>query len=77
MLTLFGFIAASIMMLSYAFESRSKWLILVFAIGSAATAVYSALADAYPITVIEAIWSVIAARRFMIKHKETREPDIR
>ena len=72
MLTLFGFIAASIMMLSYAFESRSKWLILVFAAGSTATAIYSAMVDAYPITVIEAIWSVVAVRKFLIKQNKSQ-----
>jgi len=37
MLTLFGSIAVSIMFLSYWLEQRSKWMVLVFAIGSGLT----------------------------------------
>ncbi|MCH7733662.1 MAG: hypothetical protein IH868_04790 [Chloroflexi bacterium] len=69
MLTLLGSIAVSIMMLSYALESRSKWYVLIFAGASAATSVYSGFAGVYPITVIEAIWSVIAFRRFTTRHR--------
>ena len=52
MLTLFGSVAVSIMLLSYWWENRSKWMVLVFAGGSALTSVYSGLAEVYPITVI-------------------------
>jgi hypothetical protein len=55
MLTLFGSVAVSIMMLSYTLETRSRWFVLVFAGASAATAAYSALAGVYPITAIEAV----------------------
>ncbi len=64
MLTLFGSVAVSIMMLSYAVEARSRWFVLVFAGASAATAIYSGLAEVYPIMVVEGIWSLIALRRF-------------
>ncbi len=72
MLTVFGSVAVTIMMLPYAFESRSVWavwLILVFTIGSAATALYSAMVGVYPITAIEAIWSVVAVRRFVVTYR--------
>ena len=69
MLTLFGSIAVSIMMLAYWFEARSRWYVLVFAGASAATAVYSGLAGVYPITVIEAIWSLVALRRFAVRYR--------
>jgi len=64
MLTLFGSIAVTIMFLSYWLEPRSKWFVLVFAGGCAVTSVYSALAGVYPITGIEALWSVVAFQRF-------------
>ncbi len=64
MLTLFGSVAVAIMFLSYWLEPRSKWFVLVFAGASAATAVYSVLVEAYPITVIEALWSLVALQRF-------------
>jgi hypothetical protein len=41
--------------------------VLVFAAASAATAVYSALTGVYPITVIEAVWSLVALQRFVLR----------
>jgi hypothetical protein len=64
MLTIFGSIAVSIMLLSYWLEPRSRWFVLVFAGGSAGTAAYSGLVEAYPITVIEAIFALVALQRF-------------
>ena len=69
MLTLFGSVAVSIMFLAYWLEPRSKWYILAFAVGSAATSAYSGLTQVYPITVIEALWAVVALRRFMERHR--------
>ena len=64
MLTLFGSVAVAVMFLSYWFEPRSKWFVLIFAGAWAATSVYSAFAGVYPITVIEALWSIVAYQRF-------------
>ena len=69
MLTLFGSVAVAIMFLSYWQESRSKWLVLIFALASAATSAYSALAGVYPITVIEALWALVAIQRFLKRHQ--------
>ncbi len=69
MLTLFGAIAVSIMFLSYWTEERSKWMVLVFALGSALTSLYSGLAEVYPITVIEGLWALVAVRRFAKRHR--------
>ena len=73
MLTVFGSIAVSIMFLSYWTEERSKWLVLVFALGSALTALYSGLEEIYPITVIEGLWALVAVRRFARRHRRERE----
>ena len=70
MLTLFGSIAVSVMMLSYWLESRSQWFVLTFAIGSAATALYTALAGVYPIMVVEAVWALVALQRFFRRRWE-------
>ena len=67
MLTAFGSIAVGIMFVSYWLEPRSRWYVLVFAVASAMTAVYSGLVAAYPITVIEALWAVAALRRFAVR----------
>ena len=64
MLTVFGSLAVGIMFLAYWREGSSKWMVLVFAVASAATSAYSGLVEAYPITVIEALWSIVALQRF-------------
>jgi hypothetical protein len=72
MLTVFGSVAVGVMMLSYGLEARSKWYVLTFALASAATSLYSGLVAAYPITVIEAIWSLVALRRFIQRAQADR-----
>ena len=69
MLTLFGSAAVAVMFLSYWMESRSKWFVLAFAVGSAATSIYSGLVQAYPITVIEALWALVALQRFFLRYR--------
>ena len=71
---LFGSIAVAIMFLSYWLEPRSKWMVLVFAAASAATAVYSALSLVYPITVIEGLWALVAVQRFWKRHQQGLAP---
>ena len=72
MLTVFGAVAVSIMFLSYWLERRSKWMVLLFAAGSALTSVYSGLAAVYPITVIEALWAAVALQRFTQRLRRER-----
>ena len=69
MLTAFGSVAVGAMFVSYWLESRSRWYVLVFAAASAATAVYSGLVAAYPITVIEALWAMVALQRFAARSR--------
>ena len=72
MLALFGSIAVVIMMLAYWMEPRSKWFVLLFTGESLATSVSSGLVEAYPITVIEAIWALVALRRFADRYHRER-----
>jgi len=69
MLTIFGSVAVGIMFASYYLEPRSRWYVFSFAVASALTAIYSALAAVYPIMVIEALWAVVAARRFVVRSR--------
>ena len=69
MLTVFGSVAVGAMFVSYWLESRSRWYVLIFAAASAATAVYSGLVEAYPITVIEALWAMVALQRFAARSR--------
>ena len=72
MLTAFGAVAVSIMFLAYWLERRSRWMVLIFALASALTAAYSGLVEAYPITVIEALWAVVALQRFFRRTREEK-----
>ena len=65
MITLFGSLAVGVMFIAYWLEQRSRWYLLVFAGGAAATSAYSGLVQAYPVTVIEAVWAFVAIRRFL------------
>lgn len=64
MLTLFGVLALSFMMLMYALESRHRRFILGFACGCLLSSAYGFLAGVWPFGVLEAIWAAIAVRRY-------------
>jgi hypothetical protein len=64
LLTLFGAGAVSIMLLSYALETRSRWWVFVFACACAASSLYGWLSGTWPFGVVEAIWAVVALRRW-------------
>ena len=76
MITVFGSVAVSIMFLAYWLERRSKWMVLIFAVASALTSVYSGLVDAYPITVIEALWAAVALQRFYRRNREEKLTEV-
>ncbi len=63
-LTIFGLIAVTAMLVSYAMEKRSHWFILAFAGSCALGSAYGFLQGAWPFGVVEAIWAVVALRRW-------------
>ncbi|HET7701245.1 MAG TPA: hypothetical protein VFM06_10315 [Candidatus Limnocylindria bacterium] len=63
-LTIFGTASVSVMLLTYALESRSRWFVLAFALACWASALYGWLAGVWPFTLIEGIWGLVALRRF-------------
>jgi hypothetical protein len=63
-LTTFGLASVGAMLACYAFEERSPYFVLAFALACWAAAAYAWLAGAWPFTLIEAIWGVVALRRF-------------
>jgi hypothetical protein len=66
-LSLFGLFAVSLMLVSYALEDRSAWWILVFAVACAAGSAYGFLQGAWPFGLVEAVWSIVALRRWLQK----------
>ena len=63
-LTLFGLFAVSAMLVCYALEGRSHWFVLAFAGACALGSVYGFLQGAWPFGFVEAIWSLVALRRW-------------
>jgi hypothetical protein len=72
-LTLFGLFAVSAMLVTYALEQRSHWFILAFAGACALGSTYGFLQGAWPFGGVEAIWCVVAARRWWLARRR-REP---
>jgi hypothetical protein len=64
MVTVFGAVAVTAMMLFYALEHRSAGYILAFAGACAAASVYGFLQGAWPFGVVELVWSGVALRRW-------------
>jgi predicted membrane-bound mannosyltransferase len=64
MLNVFGAAAVTFMMVMYALERRDPRYVLGFACGCLLSSVYGFLAGAWPFGVVEAIWAVIAVRRY-------------
>ncbi len=64
-LTLFGLFAVTAMLVSYALEARSPWYILAFAFACGLGSAYGFLQGAWPFGVVEAVWALVALRRWM------------
>ena len=63
-LTLFGLFAVSAMLVCYALEERSHWFVLAFAGACALGSAYGFFQGAWPFGLVEAIWSIVALRRW-------------
>ena len=63
-LTAYGITVLAFMMLMHALERRHRFFVLGFTVGCALSASYGFLSGAWPFGVVEAVWCVIAARRF-------------
>jgi hypothetical protein len=68
-LTIFGLFAVTSMMICYAFENRNPWFILGFAGACVMASVYGFLQGAWPFGLVEAVWSIIALRRWLVRKK--------
>jgi hypothetical protein len=63
-LTVFGVVVLTFMMLMYALERRGPSFVLAFALGCAGSSLYGFLAGTWPFGVVEAVWTAIALRRY-------------
>jgi hypothetical protein len=65
-LTLFGLFAVTAMLVFYTLEKRGAWFILGFALSCGLGSVYGFLQGAWPFGLVEAVWMLVAARRWWL-----------
>jgi hypothetical protein len=65
-LTLYGVVVITFMMVMYALEGRGPRFVLAFAAGCALSSSYGFLSGAWPFGVVEGIWSIVAFRRYLM-----------
>jgi hypothetical protein len=70
-LSLFGLFAVTAMLVCYALEDRSRWFILAFAAACALGSVYGFLQGARPFGLVEAVWAVVALRRWSVRQRKS------
>jgi len=65
-LTAFGLFAVTAMLICYAYEDRSPWFILAFAAACLMGSAYGFLQGAWPFGLVEAVWAIVALRRWWL-----------
>jgi hypothetical protein len=74
LLSAFGLFAVTLMLVTSALEARSRWFVLAFAFSRALGSTYGFLQGAWPFGLVEAVWSVVAVRRWrLMKTKAANE----
>lgn len=74
-ITIYGVVVLVFMMTMYALEGRDRRFVAAFALGCALSSSYGFLAGAWPFGGVEALWCLIATRRFLHSPKASvREP---
>jgi hypothetical protein len=63
-LTIFGLFAVTAMLVFYALEERGPHYIIGFALACGLGSTYGFLLGAWPFGIVEAIWAVVALRRW-------------
>lgn len=63
-LSAFGLFAVTLMVVCYALERRSPWFVVAFAGACVLASIYGLLQGAWPFGLVEAVWSLIALRRW-------------
>lgn len=63
-LTVYGVLALAFMMAMYGLERRHRRYVLAFSVGCLLASSYGFLSGAWPFGAVEAIWAVVALRRY-------------
>ena len=70
-ITAFGVCALSFMMVMYVLERRHPAFVAAFAAGCFLSSAYGFLSGTWPFGVVEAVWGLIAGRRFLAARTAT------
>lgn len=76
LLTLFGLFSVSLMLIFYALESRSHWFILGFCFSCGLGSIYGFLQGAWPFGLVEAIWAIVAFKKWMTAKAKSDKSNI-
>jgi hypothetical protein len=68
-LTLFSLAAVTAMLVFYALENRSPWFSLAFGGACAFGSAHGFLQGGWPFGVVEAIWALVAVKRWRIRRR--------
>lgn len=71
-LNILGAADLAVMMVFYALEPKSRTYTLLFGLTCIGSSTYGFLSGTWPFGVIEAVWTVIALRKFVKLKKEKR-----
>jgi len=66
-LTAFGLFAVTAMLVFYAIEDRGHIFVLAFAAACVLASAYGFMQGAWPFGVVEAVWALIAVRRWWMR----------
>jgi hypothetical protein len=69
LLTAFGLFAVTAMLATYALEERSHWFTLAFAAACLLGSAYGFLQGAWPFGLVEAVWAIVACRKWSRRGK--------
>lgn len=69
-LTFYGLVAVTLMLVTYALEPRSYWFVLGFAASCGLASVYGFLSGAWPFGLVEAVWALVALRRWWLRRAQ-------
>jgi hypothetical protein len=63
------------MVVFYALENRNTWFILAFAVSCVMGSLYGFLQGSWPFGMAQAVWALLAMRRWKLAHTQTSQPE--
>jgi hypothetical protein len=68
-LSIFGLSATVLMLVCYALEDRGSWYVLGFAFACALAGIYAFLQGAWPLGLVEIVFTLVALNRWRLRTK--------